>query len=483
MMRASDVDLDELAKRPERLAKFVAAQPDVAWLDTSLCADVAAPALSLLAARPVAILEQFAGQPAEFRAGERTLDSDPDFLTLLRRQHARLRPIDAAGGLGPGWVGHIGFEVAAQLERLTPRAPTESALPLARLALFDTVIVIDHHTGRADVRSDPRICALLGVPPAALEQRVGDLEAPAGDGAVPRVSHETSRAEFTTWVRRALDYIAAGDIYQVNLAHRIRVDGLRDPLATYLRLRRANSAPYGALLRWAGGAIASVSPELFLRVRGREVLTSPIKGTRPRAGETALDAAARADLLASAKDAAELAMIVDLHRNDISRTCVAGSVRVGNPRRLETHPRVFHTVADITGQLAPHSDALDLLATCFPAGSISGVPKIRALEIIGELEPVARGAYAGAIGHIGLSGDMTLNVAIRTLQCRGGVGWLHVGSGIVADSDPQAEYEETMAKARGILEAFGPVPDSTPVRADRSAAKCGEGGIRTPGTQ
>jgi len=268
------------------------------------------------------------------------------------------------------------------------------------------------------------------------------------------MSFEMERGVYERMVARALEYIAAGDIYQVNLAQRLRFDEVADPLETYRVLRRVNPARYAALLRWRDGAIGSVSPELFLHTRGREVLTRPIKGTRPRTHDAVLDAAYRQQLIDSAKDAAELAMIIDLHRNDLGRVCEYGSVRVRNARRLEAHPTVFHTVADVCGRLRADRDLLDLLAACFPAGSISGVPKIRALEIIDELEPVARGVYTGAVGVLGLDGQMTFNVAIRTLQFCKQAATLYVGGGIVADSDPADEYEETLAKARGIVEAL-----------------------------
>jgi para-aminobenzoate synthetase component 1 len=270
----------------------------------------------------------------------------------------------------------------------------------------------------------------------------------------PQLRFEMERAVYERMVGRALAYIAAGDIYQVNLAQRLRFEGVGDPLDVYCRLRRVNPAPYAALLRWAGGAIGSVSPELFLRQRGRDVLTRPIKGTRPRTRDPLLDAAYLRQLRDSEKEAAELAMIIDLHRNDLGRVCEFGSVRVRHARRIETHPTVFHTVADVVGRLRADCNGLDLRAACVPAGSISGVPKIRALEIIDELEPVARGAYTGTIGVLGLDGQMTLNVTIRTLQFCGQTATLYVGGGIVADSDPAEEYEETLAKARGIIAAL-----------------------------
>jgi para-aminobenzoate synthetase component 1 len=193
----------------------------------------------------------------------------------------------------------------------------------------------------------------------------------------------------------------------------------------------------------------------MLEVRGAALRTSPIKGTRRRTGDEATDRAAVRELLASPKEAAELAMIVDLHRNDVGRVCQSGTVEVASPRRVEAHPTVFHTVADVVGSLRPECDAIDALAACFPAGSISGVPKIRALEIIHELEPTPRGAYCGAVGWLGLDGSATFNVGIRTVQFSGDQAVVHGGGGIVADSDPRAEYIETLDKIRGILRGLG----------------------------
>jgi para-aminobenzoate synthetase component 1 len=344
--------------------------------------------------------------------------------------------------------------MAGRLERLPHARAAPLDLPALRLSLYDRGIVLDHAARRAyAVRA--RLHSALGVDVdpdwrTRWEQAACACVAPV---APPQNIEEQQpeRAAYEGAVQRALKYIAAGDIYQVNLARCVRLSITADALALYERVRAANPAPYAALLRWQGGAVASVSPELFLRVCGREVLTSPIKGTRPRTGHPAPDAARREELWHSAKERAELAMIVDLHRNDLGRVCEPGSVVVRCARRLEAHPTVMHTVADVAGRLAPERDGLDLLRACFPAGSISGVPKIRALQIIHALEPVGRGAYTGAIGVLSLSGDMFWNVAIRTLQIQPPAATLYVGGGIVADSDPAAEYLETCAKAAGIL--------------------------------
>ncbi len=448
---------------PDDLSAAVAAYAgghELAWLDSTT--DVAryprGGRYGLICTRPVAVLEQFDGKPAELRTIDGPRQTDADGWRLWRRAlQAGPQAPRLPGGLSPGWVGYVGFEMARHLERLPASRREELGLPLMRLALYDRGILLDHRRRRAtavrapQTRPGPRDRDADWIDRWSAAATARGVSASASVRAVP--AHDRAGHEHA--VARALEYIAAGDIYQVNLARRVRLDVTGDPLAAYAAVRRANPAPYAALLRWDDGAVLSLSPELFLSLRGSRVRTRPIKGTRPRTGHRRRDAAARRALLESDKEAAELTMIVDLHRNDLGRVCRYGSVRVEHARRLETHPTVFHTVADVVGRLAPGRDALDLLAACFPAGSISGVPKIRALEVIDELEPVARGVYTGAIGVLGLDGQMTFNVAIRTLQWRGSAATLYVGGGIVADSDPAAEYDETVAKAAGILRGLG----------------------------
>ena len=410
---------------------------------------------SLLCTQPRLVIEQFDGRAATLSAGGVCLEEDESAWQLWRRAISRFPKLPALPqGLSPGWVGYVGFEMARQLERLPASHREDLGLPLLRLALFDRAVLLDHLEQRAfAVRIRDRRAAVDDAGDAGWLERWAEAAGACREFPLVnvRVRAEIAPAAHRQAVARALGYIAAGDIYQVNLAQRFRLAGVADVFATYAAIRRANPAPYAALLRWEGGAVASFSPELFLQLRGDRVLTRPIKGTRPRTGDPARDEVFRRELLGSAKEAAELTMIVDLHRNDLGRVCRFGSVRVDHPRRVEAHPTVLHTVADVSGRLAPDRDGLDLLEACFPAGSISGVPKIRALQIIDELEPVARGVYTGAIGVLGLDGQMTFNVAIRTLQVCGRAATLYVGGGIVADSDPAAEYEETLAKARGIL--------------------------------
>jgi len=244
----------------------------------------------------------------------------------------------------------------------------------------------------------------------------------------------------------------------VNLSQRFTVDDAPPPPAIYRHLRRRNPAWYAAYLSFVAGdqpcAILCSSPELFLSVRGGRVVTRPIKGTRRRVGDSQADAIASAELLASTKDNAELAMIIDLLRNDLGRVCRFGTVRVTDPCRLETHPTVFHLVGTVQGRLGEGIGPAELLRATFPGGSITGAPKIRAMEIIDELEPSARGVYTGCIGHVGVDASATWNIVIRTIVCEGGRAHVQVGGGIVADSQPRAEYTETLDKARAALEAI-----------------------------
>ena len=448
--------------------RSLAARGEVAWLDSAVsdCREHAGPepGASLVCWKPVAVLEQLDQEPARCRTERGVVAKNPNGWELWRAVHQGLPRLAATRfGISPGWVGYVGFETAGQLERLPGRHRQDLGLPLMRLGLFDAGVVLDHATQRAWLLRTDALGERFGLRAASagsLARQWSDACAarPAPRTEVhppPRVTHEMSRDTYENLVRRALEYIRAGDTYQVNLAQRLRIDGVADIVAAYACVRRHNPANYAALLHWDAGAVASFSPELMLRLRGDVVLTRPIKGTRPRTDEPEVDAAHRADLLTSAKDAAELAMIVDLHRNDLGRVCEYGSVRVMEARGLELHPTVIHTVADVVGRLRAACDGLDLLRACFPAGSVTGAPKLRAIEIIDELEPCARGVFTGTIGVLGLDGTMTCNVAIRTLQHRGNRATLHLGGGIVADSIPSDEYEETLAKGRGILSGLG----------------------------
>ena len=262
---------------------------------------------------------------------------------------------------------------------------------------------------------------------------------------------EVSRERFCGMVARAQEYIAAGDIYQVNLAHRFTAPWQGDPFAFYEALRHYSPAPHAAYLALGGRAILSASPEQFLQISGRAIRTRPIKGTRPRRAETNADALSAYELCTSPKEAAELVMITDLERNDLGAICEYGSVSVRELLKLESFEQVHHLVSTVEGRLRAEMDHVSALRACFPGGSITGAPKRRAREIIAELEPTPRGLYTGALGWFGFNGESAFSIAIRTLVVEGDRAHFHVGAGIVADSEPEKEWQETLDKAAGIL--------------------------------
>jgi para-aminobenzoate synthetase component I len=251
------------------------------------------------------------------------------------------------------------------------------------------------------------------------------------------------------------EYILAGDIFQANLSQRLQAPLSGSPQSLYARLRAGTPAPYAAYFDMGGAVLVSSSPELFLRLRGSSVETQPIKGTAPRSADPLEDAGRVAALARSEKDRAENVMIVDLLRNDLSRVCRDESVRVPRLCEVESHGPVHHLVSTVTGELRSECDAIDLLRASFPGGSITGAPKIRAMEVIAELEPTQRGPYTGSIGYIGFDGSMETSIVIRTFVVKAGVAYFQVGGGIVADSDPDREYQETMDKAAGLIAALG----------------------------
>lgn len=378
-----------------------------------------------------------------------------------------------------GWIGYIAYEAGRHVEPTAGwRDGLRSALPEWKWGLYDAALVHDRLRDQwfavaVDLPSalcdgerdsaDRRLTELVNVAESAGGSAIRTLNPPRAAG---RWSY--SRDNYFAKVRQVLDYIRAGDIFQVNLSRAFEMELRADPIDVYQSLCEKNPAIYAAYLQVPetanGGypsAVVSSSPELFLSLRGRRVMTRPIKGTRPRGSTPEADAAAVAELAASEKDRAELNMIIDLERNDLGRVCEFGSVRVLEDGCVERHPTVFHRTASITGQLRPGMDAIDLLRAAFPGGSITGAPKVRAMQIINELEPHVRGPYCGAIGYIGLGGDMQLNLAIRTMTVAEGRATLHVGSGIVSDSDPAEEFDELAAKAAGMLSALGIDPRET----------------------
>jgi para-aminobenzoate synthetase component 1 len=357
-----------------------------------------------------------------------------------------------------GLIGFFGYDLAPTIERLPRKAPRDSRMPDLRFGLYDTVVTVDHANGGVELWAHD----LLGEGRAAVEGRAGlwcrALSRPARSRR-PRsrlgpLESNFSEAAYLEAVGRALEYVAAGDIFQVNLSQRFTARGQPEPLDLYLRLKQRSPSPFGCFLRWDDFAVVGASPEWFYQTRGSRIVTRPIKGTRPRGRTPGDDARLAAELAASPKDRAELTMIVDLERNDLGRVCRYGTVEVVEPGTVESFAQVHHLVATVQGQLWPSVGPVDVVKAVFPGGSITGAPKIRAMQIIDELEPTRRGLYTGAVGYF-TRGGSALNIAIRTLLVEGERVSFQVGGGIVADSDPETEYHETLHKGRGLREVLG----------------------------
>ena len=398
------------------------------------------------------------GSTMEYRSDSERRFREGDPFSLLRRELNRcaVTPHPDAPFTG-GAVGYFGYDLGRFIEQLPCTTLDDIRFPDLYMAFYDGAIVYDHATGRAWAAG----CDVVDGRPPARERvarlieriRANPPSSTEDEGTVGEVTCNFTREEYLQALQRVKDYIAAGDIFQANLSRRFETRLAVRPAELYRRLRRINPTPMAAYLAFDDCAVVSASPERFLRVRGWRVETRPIKGTRPRGADEASDEALAEELLHSEKDNAELAMIVDLERNDLGRVCSYGSVRVTEPRVLESFPTVHHLVATVEGELHDGHDRIDLLRASFPGGSITGAPKIRAMEIIDELEPTRRALYTGAIGYLGFDGGMDLSIVIRTFLMRGDRVWFQAGGGIVADSACVSEYEETRDKARALIHA------------------------------
>lgn len=390
-----------------------------------------------------------------------------------------------------GFVGYFAYDLGGESACGEPG----DGAPDCLLGFYDSGAVIDHAAGTVHLFAlplwggghEPWSAAAAGRARervAGLARRLkgvrvrrgrpvepGESAEPGGSGDVGRAAVVGRRAaaigapaaaewnftesEYRAMVEKAQAYIRAGEIYQVNLSQRLRARTEARPLDVYLRLRDFNPEPFCAYLDFGEVSVACASPELFLRLRDGEVITRPIKGTRPRSADAGADLLLKEELRRDPKEKAELLMIVDLERNDLGRVCRPGTIEVVDLYRVESHPRVHHLVSTIRGRLRPGVGPVELLRAAFPGGSITGAPKLRAMEIIAELERGRRGLYTGALGYVSLTGGMELNIVIRTLVFRDGWAYLGVGGGITADSEPGAEYRETLHKAEGLLQAIG----------------------------
>lgn len=389
-------------------------------------------------------------------ASEPGLTDAPSFLSALDHWWDRERTIPSQSHLpfGGGWLVYLGYELAQQIERRLhlPRAPSG---PIAQALRIPAALIFEHESASAWFVAEPSVAdglARIEADLASLERRT---DAPEDELIVDAIAEDPPE-QFLHAVERALEYIAAGDVYQANLsrAWRGRLKQGAGAPEVYRRLRRTNPAPFAAIAQFDGLAIASSSPERLVQVRDGWVSTRPIAGTRPRGDSAGRDESLARELQAHPKERAEHVMLLDLERNDLGRICLPGTVEVDELMVLESYAHVHHIVSNVRGRLRAEVMPGEVLRAVFPGGTITGCPKIRCMEIIAELEQQARGPYTGSLGYLGRDGSMDMNILIRSLELRGEALTLRAGAGIVADSIPARELEETRAKARGVLRAL-----------------------------
>ena len=438
----------------------VAARSERAFLLESVVGGERLARYSFLGRDPVATLEA-RGRTVVERGGDGVREVPSGLMDAVRGRLGR--PAAEVPGLPRftgGAVGYLAYDAVRLFERLPDRhAPV--AAPLASFSFFRSIVAFDHVLQRlvlvADAEPGSRRAfeAALDVLDGLEEdlRRPGSAVEEMRPDSVVRPAFPDGR-EFRGAVARAKEYIAAGDIFQVVLSRQLTIECGLDPFRVYRALRMVNPSPYMYFFKDGTAAIAGASPEMLVRVEGRTVETRPIAGTRRRGASVEEDERLGRELLADAKERAEHVMLVDLGRNDVGRVCRYGSVSVPELMRLERYSHVTHIASSVTGELREGCDALDALVATFPAGTLSGAPKIRAMEIIDELEPARRGLYGGALGYIDLRGNLDFCIAIRTVAMRDGRATIQSGAGIVADSDPDSEQRETEDKAGAMLEAL-----------------------------
>ncbi len=500
------------AHTPESLVEQLYGEAGIVLLRTSLF-DSPSARYSFVAANPFLTFRSFGSRceisrPRTPDARPRTQFGNPwHLLDSLMSRFELLDEIDLPFPLG-GCFGYWGYDLKNFTEpKLPRRADNDLELPDCHVGFYDSLVVFDHQIGKVFAistgldadgsRSEKQAKEQLEfwqtrlgktlTPALSLSERARENNSSAGESACDPQSHsdlrkllplpgeragvragavsDCSKADFLSAVDRAQAYIRAGDIYQVNLSQRLTApcdfSGLprRSALAKpgwelFQKLNAVSPAPFSAFLDCRDFEIASSSPEQFLRLSGSHIQTRPIKGTRPRDADPTHDAQLAYELQTSVKELAELVMITDLLRNDLGKVCEFGSVQTPELARLERFAQVQHLVSTVEGRLRKDVTHFAALASCFPGGSITGAPKFRAMEIIDELEPIARGPYTGALGYLGFNRESQLSIIIRAAVCKDGLAHFNVGAGIVADSNPEAEYEETLAKAAGFLAAL-----------------------------
>jgi anthranilate synthase component I len=441
---------------------------------------------SFLGVRPYLQIEAYGnrvtilplGTADEIRGGDRPLterayDAENPLVELRKQiQKVRVAHVDGLPPFAGGAVGYAGYDTVRYVERLPNPPPDDRGLPDLSFALYDQMVVFDNVQKTMTVialawvgetadelrRAYDRACEqidgivdVLSSPNGNL--RPADIDARGDAVHVPWESNFT-QARFEDAVRRCVEYIRAGDIFQVVISQRLTLPLLSDPLEVYRTLRIVNPSPFMFFLRTPSATLVGSSPEIMVRVVDREVTVRPLAGTRRRGQSPAEDKQLEEELLADPKERAEHVMLVDLGRNDVGRVAQYGTVRLSDVMVIERYSHVMHITSNVTGTLRADCDAFDALAACLPAGTVSGAPKVRAMEIIDELEPHRRGPYAGAVGYIDFGGNMDTCIALRTIVVKEGTAYVQAGAGIVADSVPSLEYQETLNKAGGLLKAI-----------------------------
>ena len=486
MARPLELPYDESTRCAERHAWFEAMR-SLGWAVFLDSGDPVRTAgrFDVLAAGPIATVVSRDGRvetgrrPRELASAGNVFNAARD---LLGKSHGDAPGWPIAGGV----IGYFGYELGRTGAGLA-RAKRGAAafMPEAAIGLYAWTVVIDHVARRAAITS---LDACTEAQAEVLREHLlaGGESAREPFRILGEIRSTLERADYLPRAARIIDYIRAGDCYQVNLTREFRVSCSGDAWELYRHLHDTNPAPMGAFLEYPFGAVLSSSPERFVTVEGREAVTRPIKGTRRRRADAAEDARVREELLASAKDRAENVMIVDLMRNDFSRVCEAGSVAAPEICALETFATVHHLVSTVTGRLAPGRDSLALLEACFPGGSITGAPKRRAMQIIDELEPHRREVYCGAIGYLTTRGRLDMNIPIRTTAVANGELRFYAGGGIVADSSPEGEFEETEVKVAAIrraLERFATPGAQHPAKAELRRRFLSRRDALAPGTR
>lgn len=431
---------------------------------------------SFMGAAPFMVFRVRDGSVEMTRKGERLGSSGHPLKKL--RELLSAYTVSAPEGLPPftgGAAGMISYDFVKYLERLHMTAAGDLGIPDAHFMLFDTVVAFDHKLQKTFLISCPgaeevvcgdieaagnwdslydRACEKI----SALHEKImspSPVKAPAAKRSPVQIKHEMGKAYYMDIVKRAKEYIRAGDIFQANLSQRVSADiGDTSAWEIYKVLSGINPSPFAAYLDMGEYHIASSSPERLVKVDGRTVETRPIAGTRPRGADAEADRQMTADLLLNEKERAEHLMLIDLERNDLGRISDYSSVEVDELMITEEYSHVIHIVSNVKGAIVKDKDCIDVIRATFPGGTITGVPKVRCMEIIDELEPVARGPYTGSAGYIGFSGNMDLNIIIRTFVIKDGIAYVQAGAGIVADSDPEKEYYETLKKAEALIKTL-----------------------------